>query len=112
MPQRTTVTELPTKLHNFAADVSRLVYPARCEYINRLLAQEKDSIIIKDLQVKYGINKRQANAIRCEALAAISLATLCRKEHIKKISSQIKSTFSWLKKQKKKLKTTPIACSL
>ncbi|MGK7896761.1 MAG: IS200/IS605 family accessory protein TnpB-related protein [Xenococcaceae cyanobacterium] len=112
MPQRTTVTELPIKLHSFAADVSRLVYPARCEYINRLLAKEKDSLIIKNIQIKYGINKRQANAIRCEAKGAISSAKLCRTEHIKKLNRQIKSLLSWLKKQEKKLKTTPIACNI
>ena len=56
MPQRTITTELPVELHQFAADVSELVYPARCEYLNRLLAGEKDSLIIKALQPKYGIN--------------------------------------------------------
>ena len=67
MPQRTTVAELPFSLHEFASDISRLVYPARVEYVNRLLAGEKDNLIIKEIQPKYGINKRQANAIRCEA---------------------------------------------
>lgn len=112
MPQRTTVTELPIKLHSFAADVSRLVYPARCEYINRLLAKEKDSLIIKNIQIKYGINKRQANAVRCEAKGAISSAKLCRTEHIKNLNRQIKSLLSWLKKQEKKFKTTPVACNI
>ena len=112
MPQRTTVTELPSSLHEFASDVSRLVYPARVEYVNRLLAKEKDSLIIKEIQPKYGINKRQANAIRCEARAAISSAKECRKEHLKKIKDQIKSTKTWLKKQQKKLKTLPIASDL
>ena len=112
MPQRTTVTELPIELHQFVADVSRLVYPARAEYINRLLAGEKDQLIIKEVQPQYGINKRQANAIRCEAKAAISSAKECRQEHIKKIQGQIKSTKSWLKKQQKKLKTTPLACEI
>ncbi len=112
MPQRTTVTEVPIKLHEFVADVSRLVYPARSEYINRLLAGEKDSLIIKEIQPKYGINKRQANAIRIEAKAAIKSATDCRQEHIKKVKEQIKSTKTWLKKQQKKLKTLPNACEL
>ncbi len=112
MPQRTTVTELPIKLHEFVADVSRLVYPARSEYINRLLARDKDSLIIKEIQPKYGINKRQANAIRIEAKASIKSATECRQEYIKKVKDQIKSTKSWLKKQQKKLKTIPLACDL
>ena len=112
MPQRTTVTEVPIKLHEFVADVSRLVYPARSEYINRLLAGEKDSLIIKEIQPKYGINKRQANAIRIEAKAAIKSATDCRQEHIKKVKEQIKSTKTWLKKQQKKLKSLPNACEL
>ena len=112
MSQKTTVTELPTQLHEFIADVSRLVYPARCEYINRLLAGEKDSLIIKEIQPKYGINKRQANAIRVEAQASIKSANECRQEHIKKVKDQIKSTKSWLKKQQKKLKTIPVACDL
>ncbi len=112
MPQRTTVTELPTKLHSFAADVSRLVDPARGEYINRLLAKEKDSLIIKEIQTKYGINKRQANGIRCEAKAAIASAKESALEHLKKIKAQIKSTKSWLKKQQKKLKNLPIASDL
>ena len=94
------------------ADVSRLVYPARCEYINRLLAGEKDSWIIQEIQPKYGINKRQANAIRIEAKASLKSATECRQEHLKKIKDQIKSTKSWLKKQQKKLKTIPGACDL
>ena len=112
MPQRTTVTELPIKLHEFVADVSRLVYPARCEYVNRLLAGEKDSLIIKEIQPKYGINKRQANGIRIEVLAAIKSAKECRQEHIKKVKNQIKSTITWLKKQQEKLKTLPNACDL
>ena len=112
MPQRTTVAELPSSLHEFARDVSRLVYPARVEYTNRLLAGEKDSLIIKEIQLKYGINKRQANAIRCEAKAAIASVKECRKEHLKKIKDQIKSTKSWLKKQQKKLETLPIACDI
>ena len=112
MPQRTTVTEVPIKLHEFVADVSRLVYPARSEYINRLLAGEKDSLIIKEIQPKYGINKRQANAIRIEAKAAIKSATECRQEHIKKVKDQIKSTKSWLNKQQKKLGNIPLACEL
>ncbi|MGK7938465.1 MAG: hypothetical protein AB4206_22105 [Xenococcaceae cyanobacterium] len=112
MPQRTTVAELPSSLHEFASDISRLVYPARVEYINRLLSGEKDSLIIKEIQPKYGINKRQANAIRCETKAAITSAKECRKEHLKKIKDQIKSTKSWLKKQQKKLKNLPIASDL
>ena len=112
MPQRTTVTELPSFLHGFVSDVSRLVYPARVEYVNRLLSGEKDSLIIKEIQPKYGINKRQANAIRCEARAAISSAKECRQEHFKKIKDQIKSTKSWLKKQQKKFKSLPIASDL
>ncbi|MGK7897682.1 MAG: IS200/IS605 family accessory protein TnpB-related protein [Xenococcus sp. (in: cyanobacteria)] len=112
MPQRTTVTELPRELQLFAADVSRLVYPCRVEYVNRLLAGEKDSLIIKDIQGKYEINKRQANAIRCEALAAISSAKEGRKEHIKQLKDQIKSTKNWLKKQQKKLTKTALACNL
>ena len=112
MPQRTTVTELPIELHEFVADISRLVYPARCEYINRLLAEEKDSLIIKEIQGKYGINKRQANGIRIEAKAAIKSATECRQEHIKKVKDQIKSTKSWLNKQQKKLGNIPLACEL
>lgn len=112
MPQRTTVAELPSSLHEFASFVSRLVYPARVEYVNRLLTGEKDSLIIKEIQPKYGINKRQANAIRCEAKAAIASAKECRKEHLKKIKAQIKSLKSWLKKQQKKLKTRTIASDL
>lgn len=112
MPQKTTVTELPPQLYEFVADVSRLVYPARTEYINRLLAGEKDSLIIKEIQPKYGINKRQANAIRIEAKAALKSAKESRKEHIKTIQDQIKSSYTWLKKQQRKLKNIPVACDL
>ena len=112
MSQRTTVTELPQKLYQFVADVSRLVYPARTEYVNRLLAGEKDSVIIKEIQPRYGINKRQSNAIRIEAKASIKSAYECRKEHIKKVKDQIRSIKNWLKKQQKKLTNTPNACDL
>ena len=107
MPQRTITTELPVELHQFAADVSELVYPARCEYLNRLLAGEKDSLIIKALQPKYGINKRQANAIRAEVKAAISSAKECRSNHIKLLRGKIKSIKAWLKDNQKKLKKIP-----
>lgn len=112
MPQRTIVTELPLKLRAFAADASRLVYPARVEYVNRLLAGEKDGVIIKEIQLEYGINKRQANAVRIEAKGAIDSAKKCRKEQIGNIKRQIKSISGWLKKQPKKLKNVFDVCDL
>ena len=112
MPQRTITTELPVGLHQFASDVSELVYPARCEYLNRLLVGEKDSSIIKEIQPKYGINKRQANAIRYEVKAAISSAKQCRSNHIKLLRSKIKSIKTWLKENQKKLKKLPNASDI
>ncbi|MDJ0713142.1 MAG: IS200/IS605 family accessory protein TnpB-related protein [Prochloraceae cyanobacterium] len=112
MPQRTVTTELPIELHQFASDVSRLVYPARLEYLNRLLNGEKDSLIIKEIQPKYGINKRVANAIRSEVKGAISSATECRAHHIKNIKERIKSLKNWIKENQKKLKKLPKACDI
>ena len=107
MPQRTVTTELPIALHQFASDVSRLIYPARLEYLNRLLNGEKDSRIIKEIQPKYGINKRIANAIRSEIKGAISSASECRKNQIKNLSDQVKSINKWIKQSQKKLKNLP-----
>ena len=112
MAQRTVTTELPIALHPFASDVSRLVYPARLEYLNRLLNGEKDSLIIKEIQPKYGISKRVANAIRSEVRGAISSATECRANHIKNIKERIKSLKNWIKDNQKKLKKLPNACEL
>ena len=104
MPQRTVTTELPIALHQFASDVSRLVYPARLEYLNRLLNGEKDRLIIQEIQPKYGINKRVANAIRSEVRGAISSANECRANHIKNLKERIKSLKVWLKENQKNSK--------
>ena len=112
MPQRTVTTELPIALHQFASDVSHLVYPARLEYLNRLLNGEKDSLIIKEIQPKYGINKRVSNAIRSEVKGAISSATECRANHIKNIKERIKSLKNWIKENQKKFKKLPNACDI
>ena len=107
MPQKTVTTELPIALHQFASDISRLIYPARIEYLNRLLNGDKDSLIIKEIQPKYGINKRQANAIRSEVKGAISSAKECRANHIKVLKDKIKSLKQWLKTNQKKFKKLP-----
>lgn len=112
MAQRTVTTELPIALHQFASDVSRLVYPARIEYLNRLLNGDKDTLIIKEIQPKYGINKRQANAIRSEVRGAISSAKECRANHIKVLKEKIKSLKQWLKTNQKKLNKLPNACDI
>ncbi len=112
MPQRTVTTELPIALHQFASDVSRLVYPARLEYLNRLLNGEKDRLIIQEIQPKYGINKRVANAIRSEVRGAISSANECRANQIKNLKERIKSLKVWLKENQKKLKILPNVCEI
>lgn len=71
MVQRTVTTELPVELWQFAIDTSKLVEPARVEYLNRMLASENENDLIRDLQPKYGLNKRQVNAIRSEIKGAI-----------------------------------------
>ena len=85
MAQRTVTTELPTELWQFAIDVSKLVEPARIEYLNRMLAGDNENQIIRDLQPKYGLNKRQVNAIRSEVKGAISSAKECHKRHITEV---------------------------
>ena len=120
MAQRTVTTELPIALQQFASDVSRLVYPARIEYLNRLLNGDKDTLIkprpigrgLKEIQPKSGINKRQANAIRGEVRGAISSAKECRTDHIKVLKEKIKSLKQWLKTNQKKLKKLPNACDI
>ncbi len=103
MPQRTITPELPVVLHQFDQDVSQLVYPARSEYFNRLLAGEKDSSIIQKIQPKYEINQRLANAIRAEVKVAISSAKECRANHIKLLRSKIKSINTWLNRNNRAL---------
>ncbi len=112
MSQRSIVTELPRELHNLARDISRLVYPARCEYLNRYLKRENTNVINRELQPKYGINKRQVNAIRIEIKGAVDSAKECRKNHLTQIKDRIKSIKSWLKEQQKKLAKLPLACCL
>lgn len=112
MSIRTVTTELPIALHQFASDVSRLVNPARIEYLNRLLKGDKEALIIKEIQPKYGINKRQANAIRSEVKGAISSAKECRANHIKIVKEKIKSLKQWLKTNQKKLKKLPNTCDI
>ena len=104
MSQKTITTELPLELSSFALDVSRLIYPARCEYLNRLLAGEKDSKIIKEIQPKYGINKRMANGIRSEVKAAIASAKKCRANYISLLKRKISSIKSWISQNNLKLK--------
>jgi hypothetical protein len=112
MAQRTVTTELPVELWQFAIDASKLVEPARAEYLNRMLAGDIENEIIRDLQPKYGLNKRQVNAIRSEVKGAIDSAKECRKRHIKTLEQQIKSIKSWLKKAEKSLAKMPNACSI
>ena len=112
MPQKTVTTELPIALHQFASDIMMLIYPAIIEYLNRLLNGDKDSLIIKEIQPKYGINKRQANAIRSEIKGAISSAKECRANHVKVLKDKIKSLKQWLKTNQKKLKKLPNACEI
>lgn len=95
--QRTVTTELPMDLWEFAADIAKLVAPARLEYLNRMLAGEAENTIVRELQPKYGINKRQVNAIRSEVKGAIASAKECHKDHIKTLQRQIKSIEDWLK---------------
>jgi IS605 OrfB family transposase len=112
MVQRTVTTELPVELWQFAIDASKLVEPARVEYLNRMLASENENDLIRDLQPKYGLNKRQVNAIRSEIKGAIVSAKECRKRHVKTLEQQIKSTRTWLKTAVKSLAKLPDACSI
>ncbi|BAS55349.1 hypothetical protein NIES2135_53660 [Leptolyngbya boryana NIES-2135] len=114
MAQRTVTvtTELPVELWQFAIDVSKLVEPARVEYLNRKLAGDDENSIVRELQPKYGINKRQVNAIRSEVRGAISCAKESRKLHINTLELQIKSTKGWLKTAAKSLAKLPDAVGL
>lgn len=112
MSQRTVTTELPIELWQFAADVSKLVEPARIEYLNRMLSGDDENTIVRELQSKYGLNKRQVNAIRSEVKGAISSAKECRKRHLKTLEQQIKSIKTWLKTAEKSLGKIPDACSI
>lgn len=112
MAQRTVTTELPVELWQFAIDASKLVEPARVEYLNRMLAGDNENEIIRELQPKYGLNKRQVNAIRSEVKGAIASAKECHKRHIKTLEQQIKSTKAWLKTAIKALDKLPNTCSI
>jgi len=112
MPQRTITTELPVELWRFATDASKLVEPARIEFLSRLLAGGSENEIVRELQPKYGLNKRQVNAIRSEVRGAISSAKKCKERHIKTLKGQIASLKNWLKKADKALAKIPDACSI
>ena len=112
MPQRTITSELPIELWQFANDYAKLVEPARIEFLTRTLNGDKEKDIVRELQIKYGLNKRQVNAIRSEVKGTISSAKECRKRHIKTLEQQIKSLKSCIKKAEKSLKKIPNACSI
>jgi IS605 OrfB family transposase len=112
MAQRTVTTELPIALWQFAIDASKLVEPARVEYLTRMLAGDNENQIVKELQPKYGLNKRQVNAIRSEVKGAIASAKANRQRHIKTLEQQIKSIKDWLKTAEKSLDELPNACSI
>lgn len=112
MPQRTVTTELPIELWQFALDASELVKPATTEYLARVLTNESENDIVRELQPKYGLNKRQVNAIRSEVRGAVSAAKENRKRHIKTLEQQIQSIQKWLKRAEKSLSGWPDACSI
>ena len=112
MAQRTVTTELPVELWQFATDASLLVEPARVEYLNWIRAGRNENEILRELQPKYGLNKRQVNAIRSEVKGAMASAKECRQRHIKTLEQQIKSTKAWLKTAIKSLAKLPDACSI
>lgn len=112
MPQRTVTTELPVELWQFAIDASKLVEPARVEFLTRVLAGDNENDIVRELQPKYGLNKRQVNAIRSEVRGAIASAKECRKRHVKNLKQQIRSIQKWLKTAEKSLDKLPDACSV
>jgi len=112
MPQRTITTELPVELWPFANDAAQLVKPARIEFLSRVMAGDDENSIVRELQPRYGLNKRQVNAIRAEVKGAIASAKECRSRHIKTLGQQIKALESWLKKAEKSLNKIPDACSI
>jgi len=112
MGQRTITTELPVELWQFASDIARLVKPARVEFLTRVLNGDNENDIVKELQPKYGLNKRQVNAIRSEIQGCIASAKKCRERHLKLLAQQIRSTQHWLKTAEKSLRQSQDACSI
>lgn len=51
---------------------------ARQDFLNRLLAGEKEDVLVKIIQQEYNLNKRQVNAIKHEVKGAIAFPNLMR----------------------------------
>ncbi|MEO0687990.1 MAG: hypothetical protein AAFY76_23770 [Cyanobacteria bacterium J06649_11] len=92
-------TITPKNINNYFADYSR-VYGAASQFCLQLRLEEgglTKSKLNTELQLRFGINKRQASSVIADVDGKISSAKECRKHHIKTIEGQLQSVTKFLK---------------
>lgn len=95
-----------TSLEMFLEAYTPIFHRAACETVDLL---QSDSVFNKStwnthLQKAYSISKRHANGVISFAAGAVDSAKECRRNHLKQLQGQLKSTQQWLKQATKKLK--------
>lgn len=103
MATKTYTTLAPDNLYPYLAAYARVYNTARQSFLDRVMAGEDATELVKEFQEAYKLNKRQVNSIRIEVKAAISASLKCRQRHIKIIEGQLKSVRAEIKTLEKKL---------
>lgn len=78
MAVKTFTTLAPSELYEYNAAYAKVYCMARQDFLNRLLAGEKEDVLVKIIQQEYNLNKRQVNAIKHEVKGAIAFPNLMR----------------------------------
>jgi IS605 OrfB family transposase len=94
-----------TEFELFLTAFAPIFKAAVCETVKKIF----DSGIDKSkwnthLQLKFGINKRQANGVISHALGKVNSASECRTNHLANLSGKLKSAEQWVTRQQKKIK--------
>lgn len=104
MVLKTFTTLAPSELYEYSAAYAKVYSSARQDFLNRLLADEKEDDVVKLIQSECNLNKRQVNSIKHEVKGAISSARESRERHIKTLREQIESCKKYIKSQSKRVK--------
>jgi hypothetical protein len=94
-----------TEFELFLTAFAPIFKAAVCETVEKILSSGIDkSKWNTHLQLKFGINKRQANGVISHAVGKVNSASECRTNHLANLSGKLKSAEQWVTRQQKKIK--------
>lgn len=112
MTKATFQTKVPINLTRFCETYGLLFGDVEKNLYRELQTDKKLKDLKREYQIQYGINARQFNSVHYSIKGKIASRKECHKRQINQLRSGIKELSKTIAKLEKRLRRTPLACSI